>query len=164
MPTIPIKDFIYIGAILAIIASGAWYRHKLIAEGVAKQQAIDSAASAKLIAKTAEQTAELQARASQAEQAFDKERNDNQNYRDSHPIEPVRLCLSTVSRIIVSQDGAAHAGDAKAGAASAGIQSMPDGNSSSGARRVGPDIEPMLSALGAAADQVSAVLREFQAR
>lgn len=163
MPTIPIKDFIYLGLILAVIAGGAWYHHKLIAEGVAKQQAIDSAASAKLIAKTAEQTAELQARASQAEQAFDKERNDNQNYRDSHPIEPVRLCLSTVSRIIVSQGEQRHPGNAGAGASTPDVSKMPAGDSSGGGRP-GPDIANLLDLLASRADSVSAVLREFQAR
>lgn len=161
---IPTKDWIYCGFIVAILAGGFWYHHKLIDEGIAQQQAADASESTELARKTAEQTAELQIRATTAEQAYDKEYAANQSYRDSRPIEPIRLCLSTVSRIVVPQGGAAHPGDAKTSAASSGVQPVPDGNSSGGAGAAGPNIEPMLSALGAAADRISAELREFQSR
>lgn len=161
---IPKKDIFYAMLIVALIAGGFWYHHKLIVEGIAKQQAIDDAASATLIAKTAEQTAELQAKATTAEQAYDKERNDDQNYRDSHPIEPVRLCLSTTaSRIIVSQGGALNAGNAGSGPSSADVSKVPTGDSSSGGG-AGPDIANLLGLLAGRADEVSAELREYQSR
>jgi len=56
-----------------LILGGLWYHHKLIAEGIAEQQAADNKISAKLSAKTVIQTAELKAKATMAEQAYDKE-------------------------------------------------------------------------------------------
>lgn len=164
MPPLPIKDLVYGGLIIAIILGGLWLHHSLIAQGVAKQRAADDAASAALIAHTAEQTAALQARAAMAEQAYDKEHNDNQNYRDSHPMESVRLCLSTPSRIIVSQAGAPHTGNAGAGAPTADVPKVPTGDSGSGTGAAGPDISTLLGLLAVKADNVSAELREFQSR
>jgi hypothetical protein len=87
------KDLVYGGIIAAILAGGIWYHHKLITEGVADQLAADTVASDKLQAEAAKQTADLQARATAAEQAYDKEQNDDAAYRSAHPIQPVRLCL-----------------------------------------------------------------------
>lgn len=164
MPTIPLKDIIYGTLIVALIMGGLWYHHKLIEEGIAQQQAQDASASAELALKTAEETAALQARAVQAEQSFDKERNDNQTFRDSHPLDPVRLCLpTTASRIIVSQGGAAHPGNAGTGTAPADVPKVPAGDSSGGGG-AGRDISDLLGLLASRADSVSAELREFQGR
>jgi len=165
MPTIPIKDLLYGALIVVLIAAGLWYHHALIGEGIAKQKAADDSASAILVADTAKQTAELQAKAVMAKQAYDKEHTDNQNYRDSHPSQPVRLCRDPhTGGTVLPQAGAFKSGNASSGAAAAAISNMPSGNSGGGERTVGPDIEPLLSAFGAAADSVSAALREFQSR
>lgn len=162
---IPLKDWLYCGAIAAILAGGFYYHHKLIEEGVTKQRVEDDKASATLIAQTATQTAELQARAATAEQAYDKEHNDNQNYTDAHPTQPVRLCLSgNKSGAIVPKAGAANPGNAGAGAPSANLPSVSGGDSGGGAGGAGPDISALLGLLANRADNVSATLREFQSR
>src|SRR5580658_900 len=92
---IPVKDWIYLGVIAAIFAGGIYIHHKLITEGIAEQRAADDKASATLVADTAKQTAALQVKASMAEQAFNKEHDDNQTFRDSHPLQPVRLCRAS---------------------------------------------------------------------
>lgn len=152
--------------IVAAVAIGIWYwQHHLIAEGVAKQQAADTVASDKLKAKTARDTANLLAKATIAEQAYDKERADNQSYRDSHPLQPVRLCISTaVGRALVSAASQPHPGNEGAGAATSNLHDLPSGNSSGGASAAGPDISALLGLLASKGDSVSAELREFQKR
>lgn len=152
--------------VIAIVAGGIWYwQHSLIEKGVIEQRIADAAASNKLNADTAKQTANLQARATLAEQAYDKERQDHQVYLDSHPLQPVRLCISTaVGRALVSAASAPHSGNEGTGAAAPTLHDLPSGNSSGGASAAGPDISPMLELLAGAADKVSAELREFQKR
>jgi hypothetical protein len=160
------KDWIYCGLIAAILAGGVWYHHKLITEGVADQLAADTVASDKLQAEAAKQTADLQARATAAEQAYDKEQNDDAAYRSAHPIQPVRLCLGApqTGGRSVPQAGAAVAGNASPGTAAANVPNLPGANSGSGGGTSGPDIAGLLSLLAQRADNVSAVLREFQTR
>lgn len=154
---IPTKDWLYGGLIVVLIVLGFHVHNKLIAEGIAKQKAADDAATAVLVANTTKQTAELQAKATMAEQAYDKEINSIDNL----PAPSVRLCVYPhASGGIVSQTGAAQPGTQSAGSGSGAVQSMPSGDPGV----AGPDIGPMLSALAAAADRESAVVREFQAR
>lgn len=152
--------------VIALVAIGIWYwQHHLIAEGVARQQAADIVASDRLKAETARETATLQAKATTAEQAYDKERADHQAFIDSHPLQPVRLCISTaVGRALVSAASSPHPGNGSAGAAASNLHDLPSGNSSGGSSAAGPDISQMLSLLAAQGDSVSAVLREFQSR
>jgi hypothetical protein len=160
------KDWIYCGLIAVILAGGTWYHHKLITEGVADQLAADTVASDRLQAEAAKQTADLQARATAAEQAYDKEQNDDAAYRSAHPIQPVRLCLGApqTGGRSVPQAGAAVAGNASPGAAATNVPNLPGANSGSGGGASGPDISAMLQLLAARADNVSAVLREYQTR
>jgi hypothetical protein len=160
------KDWVYCGLIAAILAGGTWYHHKLITEGVAEQRTADTVASDKLQAEAAKQTADLQARATIAEQAYDKEQNDDAAYRSAHPLQPVRLCLGTpqTGSRGVPQAGTAVAGNASAGSSSANVPDVPGANSGSGGGTSGPDISSLLSLLAAKADSVSAVLREYQTR
>jgi hypothetical protein len=162
----PIKDWAYCGIIAAILIGGTWYHHKLITEGVAEQKAADDAASAKIVADTVKQTAELQTKATMAEQAYDQEQSENAAYRSAHPIQPVRLCLgaSHSGSGVVPQTGAAHPGDANPGAGAANVSSVPLANSGSGGGTNSPDISNLLGLLAERADQVSAVLREYQSR
>src|SRR5271170_7102522 len=97
-------------------------------------------------------TAELKAKASMAEQAYDKEHAANVNLP---AVQPVRLCLNANSG---PSPSAKKPGNASASALAASVQPVPSGNTA------GPDIGPILSALAAKADEVSATLREYQAR
>lgn len=154
-------ELIVVGA----IAGGIWYwHHEAIEQGIADQRAADALATQALEKDTAKQTAALQARATTAEQAYDKERSDHQNYIDSHPPLPVRLCIANHSGALVPPSGTLKPGATDTSAGTAGVQSVPGGDSSGGAGTAGPDISAMLSALGTAADTVSATLREFQQR
>lgn len=153
--------------VLAAVAGGIWYvLHERYEAGISAQVAKDTADSDALKAKTAKETAALQTKATTAKDAYDKEHQDNVDYRHDHPdAQPVRLCLSpTPLSSIVSSIAAAHAGDANSGAAKTNVPAVPDGNSSGGSGAAGPDISTLLGLLAVKADNVSATLREFQAR
>lgn len=155
------KDGFYGALIVGLIIFGLHEKAKFIAEGIAEQKAADDKATAVLVANTAKQTADLQARATMAEQAYDKEVNS----LNSLPAPSVRLCVYPhPSGSVVSQAGAAQSGTPNASTASGMVQSVPSGNSSSGGGVAGPDIGGLLSALALAADRESAVVREFQSR
>jgi hypothetical protein len=153
---IPTKDLVYGALIVMLIAAGIYERHHLIAEGQQHELAALKLSSDRLEKQTAAQTANLQAKATMAEQAYDKE----QLLIANQPIDSVRLCVNPHSRIIVSPAGSAQPGNAGASAAPGSVQQVPAGDSSV----AGPDIGGMLDALAKSADQVSATLREFQSR
>ena len=158
---IPSKDWLYGGAVILLILVGLREHHKILAEGIAQQKAADDKATASLVASNAAKTAELQAKATMAEQAYDKEVNS----LTSLPVPSVRLCIYPhAGSSIVPQAGALKPGAQSAGAAAGNIQSVPSGDSGSGPGVSGPDIGQLLSALSAAADRESAVVREFQSR
>lgn len=152
--------------VVAAAAGGIWYwQHHLIGEGISQQKAADDAASAPLIQQAKAETAVLQVKATMAEQAHAKEVSSLQSLIDSHPNQPVRLCVNTHdSGSSMRASSAANSGASSTGTPAAGLQPVPIGDSASGAGQAGPNIEPMLTALGAAADRVSAALREFQSR
>ena len=158
---IPTKDWLYGGLIILLIVFGIHEHHKILAEGIAEQKAADDKATAVLVAASAKQTAELQAKATMAEQAYDKEVNS----LTSLPVPSVRLCIYPhAGSSIVPQAGALKSGAQSAGTAAGNIQSVPSGNPGSGGGAAGPDIGGMLSILSLRADEVSAALREFQSR
>ena len=158
---IPTKDWLYGGLIILLIVFGIHEHHKILAEGIAEQKAADDKATAVLVAASAKQTAELQAKAAMAEQAYDKEVNS----LTSLPVPSVRLCIYPhASSGVVSQAGALKPGAQSAGTTAGNIQSVPSRDSGSGPGVSGPDIGQLLSALSAAADRESAVVREFQNR
>jgi hypothetical protein len=153
---IPAKDWLYGAVIVALLAGFGWYTVHERNLGAAHEVAALKTSSDKLLAQTAKQTADLQARATMAERTYDKEHA----LITTQPLDSVRLCKPTNRYILVPKAGAVVAGNASPGAATPGIQQMPAGNYSV----PGPDIGGMLDALGAAADSVSATLREFQGR
>lgn len=153
---IPGKDIFYGALIVGLIACGIYERNHLIAEGEQHEAAALKASSDRLQKKADQETAELQARATMAEQAYDKERALTAN----QPVPVVRLCVAAGSRIGVPKAGAAVPGDAATGPAAGSVQQVPSGDTGI----AGPDIGGMLNALAASADQVSATLREFQSR
>jgi hypothetical protein len=157
---IPAKDWFYGALIVGLLIFGVHLHHKILAEGIAKQQAADAQASAVLVKQTAAQTAELQAKATMAEQAYDKEIGTVINL----PAPSVRLCVYPhPGGSVVPQAGAAVGGNAGAGTAAGNLQPLPAGSDSGGAT-AGPDIGNLLSILSLRADEVSATLREFQSR
>jgi hypothetical protein len=153
---IPGKDLLYGALLVAFIAFGVYERHHLIAEGQQHELAALQASSDRLQKQTAAQTATLQAKATMAEQAYEKEVLANSN----QPPVVVRMCDGPAAHSggVVPAAGGQVAGNAPAGTVAGGVQQVPAGNS------VGRDIGGMLSALAARADEVSAALREFQSR
>jgi hypothetical protein len=151
---IPGKDLVYGALIVMLIAAGVYERHHLIAEGQQHELAALKASSDRLEKQTAAQTAELKAKATMAEQAYDKEALASIN----QPAVVVRMCSNTNSGTVVPSSSAAQSGAASAGTTSGHVQQMPAGDSG------GRDIGGMLSLLAERADQVSATLREFQSR
>ena len=151
---IPTKDLVY-GALIAILlAFGVYERHHLITEGATHELAALKASSDRLEKKSVAETAELQAKATMAEQTHDKEILALSNL----PPVSVRVCQYPNSGAVVSQGSTAKSGNESAGAAAGNVQPVPAGNSA------GIDIGPMLSLLALRADEVSATLREFQSR
>ena len=155
---IPAKDWLYGGVIVALLIGFGAYTHHERVVGEAKVVAADAAATAKVVAQTAAQTATLKARATMAEQAYDKEHTSIANQPS---LEPVRLCINShASRIVLSAGAAQVPGNAGTSPAAPGVQPVPAGDTSV----PGPDISGMLQAFGSAADKVSAELREYQSR
>ena len=149
---VPSRDWFYGALIVALGITLVYERH----EGKVHELAAIQASSQKLIAQTAAQTAELKAKATMAEQAYDKEVNSLGNV----PPINVRVCRYAGSGAVVPSSGAAQPGATPTSAGASPLQSLPAGDPSS----AGPDIGGMLGALAASADQVSATLREFQSR
>jgi hypothetical protein len=159
---VPFKDWLYGGLLVAAAIFCIHEHHKIVAEGVAEQKAADDKASAALVQQTAKQTAELQAKATMAEQAYDKEL---QSIANQPSVGAVRLCVNSHnSGSGLPKAGTTNGGNAAPGAASGNVQPVSPGDSSGGAEDEGVDIGPLLSALAAAADREVAVTREFQAR
>ena len=152
--------------IVAVVAGGVWYwQHHLIDEGVKKQQTADAVALQKLKTENDQKSAELQAKATMAEQAYDKEHTDSLEYQRTHPIGAVRLCLvANNGHSAVPQGKAQDPGNAGTGAGTADVPKVPSGDSSGGAGEAGPDISKLLGLLAVKADTVSSTLREYQSR
>jgi hypothetical protein len=152
--------------VIAGVAGGIWFwQHHLIAEGVAQQKGADAIELQNLKVENDKKSADLQARATTAENARDKEVQDNANFRSSHPDQPVRLCLATNQGSgTVPKATGQNPGNATAGSASANVPTVHAGDSSGGPGAAGPDIGSLLGLLAEKADDVSSTLREFQSR
>ena len=158
-------ELIAVGAIAAAAVGAFWiYHHHVYVEGIHAQQVADQRASAKLVAKARAETKAAQATAQTAHDAYLNEVTHEQVLAARHPLPPVRLCLDAYpGGSGVSQAGTADAGNASASAAAGGVSQVPGADHPVRARR-GPDISGLLELLAGRADQVSAVLREYQAR
>jgi|SRR5579875_1895680 len=153
-----------IGAV-AIAGALLWYHHHVYTAGIAAQRTADAAARAQLEAAAAHRTQALEDLATQAEHAHDTELAQLRAYRDRHPVESVRLCLDAHGGPgSMPEASAAHASDETAGAPAARVQPVPDRDSGVRPGQPGPDVGSLLGALAARADEVSAQLREWQAR
>lgn len=139
-------------AVLALV--GIWYWHHATYEsGIAAEVAIVKAQAVK-------DEAALQEKADKAEHKHDQELSDLQHYRDTHIDQPVRLCLSTSVRAADSFKPNFEV----ASPAAPSVQPVSPGDPGLRQGAAGPDINSLLSAFGARADQVSAQLREEQNR
>lgn len=161
---VSIKDWLYAGLIVALLGGFGWYTIHERSIGEAHEIAALKISSDKILKDTAAQTAALQVKATTAEKAYADEHQALQTYVSSRPVQSVRLCSNTNSDQIVPGSAGIVARNAAGGSAGIVIQQVPSGDSGSGAGRAGPNIGPMLIALGARADEVSATLREYQAR
>src|ERR1700688_2702878 len=114
-------------ALVAILlgAFGVYTFHER-AVGKATELAALKKSSAELQKQTAAQTADLKARATMAEQSYDKEHAALSNLP---PVQPVRLCLNANRGTVVPGGAPKVAGDAATSPAAGSLQSMPAGDS-----------------------------------
>ena len=151
--------------VIGVIAASIWYWHYSTFEsGVAQQVAKDNAASDRVKADAALATQKLQAKADTAEHAHADE---IAHLKDlvAGSIDPVRLCVAPHTRSSgVPSAGGQIPGAEASGAATPGVQPVSIGDIGLQQESEGRDIGPMLRAFGAAADSVSADLREYQNR
>lgn len=137
-------DLIALGVVAAIVGFGV---HHIYAKG-------EQAELAKLTAKAEADTRKLQAQVALAEHSHDQELSDLTAYRVSHP-DTLSVCLDSSVRT-------APAAPRRVGAPAGSVQPVPTRDSGSGQGAAGPNIFPMLDALAARADEVSAELRTRQ--
>ena len=137
--------YVAIGVLLFSVANIAWYRgheiDRLKSEIVVMQQAEKDYA------------AKREQEIKDATHVHDQELTDLRAYRESHPVVPVRLCKRPAP-----VPSPATAGTASSPATGT-VQPLPAGDNGTS----GPDIGPLLDALAASADSVSADLRAQQA-
>ena len=158
-------ELIAIGAVAAGAVGAFWiYHHHVYVEGIHAQQVADQRASAKLVAKARAVTKAAQAQANAAHDAYLQEVANEQVVAARHPLPAVRLCLNAHrGGLRLPEAGTPHSGNAGTSTAPGRVPALPGANHPVRPRR-GPDISGLLELLAARADQVSAVLREYQAR
>ena len=158
-------ELLAVGVVAAGAVGAFWiYHHHVYVEGIHAQQVADQRASAKLVAKARAETKAAQAQANAAHDAYLQEVSHEAIAAARHPLPAVRLCINAHdSGSGLSQASSSHPGNAGASAATGGVSALPGANHPVRSRR-GPDISGLLELLAGRADQVSAVLREYQAR
>jgi len=153
--------------LVLVVAGGVWVYHehvvsKLISAGRAQQQADDLKALDALKTDRDKQQELIQARAEEAQHAYEQEQADLRAYRITHPDGPPnKLCINTPYRGSPDLHGAsaANRGAAASSAPTPVLQPLPQANTGSG-----PDRRRLLDDLAAMADTLSATLRESQHR
>lgn len=113
---------------------------------------------AKVEKQVAARTAAVQKQADEAAKRYEQEIAALGAYRGASDLGPVRVC---VNRIVRAQPGATASSEGP-GAPAAGVQPVPAGDSGIRPGADTPDIAPLLDALAARADSVSAQLRVYQ--
>lgn len=151
---LPLKDWCYLGAILAILAGGAYWHHETYEAGVKAAVAAQKLQGAK-------DRATLEAKATTAEKSSEQANAALQHYRDSTPVAPVRLCISPSPRV---QAAPAQPERSAATSGAGSVQPVPPGDNRGGPGTAGPDISGLLEALAARADQVNIQAHELQER
>ncbi|MGC8519961.1 MAG: hypothetical protein ACP5P4_15805 [Steroidobacteraceae bacterium] len=158
-------ELIAVGVVAAGAVGAFWlYHHHVYVEGIHAQQAADQRASAKVIAQARAETKAAVATAQAAHDAYIQEIAHEAVTAARHPLPAVRLCLDSYpGASSVPQAGAAHPGNAHPGPTPGGVPALHASGHRVRAGR-GPDISGLLDLLARRADQVSAELREYQAR
>jgi hypothetical protein len=145
VPVPPLREWLYLGAILVIVLGLAWWHHSAVLEGEAKVQAADARAVLK-----AQQAAEAQkeADAQTATEAVGGLQHELQDLRD-HPPPPrvVRLRCDLPSGGPSSPPSPSSSSTESRPPASGGISSLPG---------PAPDVGPGLQRLALACDELSA--------
>ena len=121
--------------IAGIWLSGAWHERTVIQTRTVKQEV------------------QVEKRVIETDHSHDQELADLRAYRASHPLEPVRLCITDPLPTSTAQG--------QPGTVSTDVQPLPGGNPSVRAEP-GPDISSLLNLLALRADEVSAGLRRRQ--
>ena len=158
-------ELIAVGAIAGGAVGAFWiYHHHVYVEGIHAQQVADQRASAKVVAQARAETKAAQAAAGAAHAAYLQEMSHEAIAAARHPLPAVRLCLDAYAGGAgVPEAGTSHPGNAHPGTPGGRVSQVPGADHSVRPRR-GPDISRLLELLAGRADQVSAVLREYQAR
>lgn len=161
---VPIKDWLYGAAIAALLgAFGAYTLHERHVEH-AKDMAVAAADLAKAEKKAAIDTKALQDKADKAQANYESEHSQLLAYLSANPVGPVRLCIpSTKAGSVPGTAGKDGRSNGTAPPA-ANILPVPAGDSGVLENASGRDIGPLLDALAAAADEVTAKAKEMQAR
>ncbi len=159
------SELVLIGIVAAGAVGAFWlYHHHVYVEGIHAQQVADQRASAKVVAQARAETKAAQAQANAAHDAYLQEISHEAIAAARHPLPAVRLCLDAHrGGFSLPEAGATYPGNAGASTAAGGVPALPGADHPVRSRR-GPDISGLLELLAGRADQVSAVLREYQAR
>ena len=164
MPQWVLELIMLVGVAGAAVGAFWIYHHHVYGEGIHAQQVADQKASAKVIAQAEAKTKAALETAQKAHDAYLQEVSNEAIAVARNPLPAVRLCLNSYGgHSRVPQTGTAHAGNENSGTPFAGISSLPAGNHPVRTHG-GPNIAGLLELLAGRADQVSAELREYQAR
>lgn len=161
---VPIKDWLYCALGSAILTGFVAYTMHERHLGAAKVTAAEQAATVKAEQKAAIDTKALQDKADKAQANYESEHTQLLAYLSANPVGPVRLCIPSTKA--ASVPGTAGKDGRSNGTAppTANILPVPAGDSGVLENASGRDIGPLLDALAAAADEVTAKAKEMQAR
>jgi hypothetical protein len=155
--TAQIRIYLELAAIAIILGAFTWYTVHERGIGEQKIEAADAKAEAAAKAKAAAETALNLARAAQADAGADHDQKLIDDYRATHPEQPVRLCHPNSSVAGLPKGSTVDGGTASAGAGPAPLREVQDGTP-------GPDIGPGLDALVQAAGRMATLYSDHQKR
>jgi hypothetical protein len=147
--------------VLALFFGGVYLEHRLAAARYTKLELGYAEAEAKAQAMATQETAKLQAKATQAQNDYENEHNALLAYVAANPVEPVRLCIASSRRPTVPGATGAVPGAQSGVAAPGDVLAVSPGDS--GVRdEQGPDVSELLGLLALRADETAAIARESQ--
>jgi hypothetical protein len=134
-----LKDYVYLGIIIAVVSGLAWWHHEAVREG---EQKVETAQAKAVVEQQAKDT-------KAAKETTDALNAEIAKIRAAalQPIPVVRLCVAPRSVPAPAIPGRAQPGEA---ASRGDVPSVPEGGGS------GPDLGPTLQRLALAADLLSA--------
>lgn len=164
MIPIPRRLLLELVGAAALIGVLWWWHHATYEKGIARQRAEDQVEIDRLTRAAEKETARLQGVADAAEKARHDEHDALTAYRLAQPLHG-SLCQPSPDhgRRYLPDASTAHRGNEAASAPAADLQPVPARDPEpSGSRDA--DVRHLLDVLAGRADEVSATLREFQAR